>query len=491
MPYLSSSHHSDGLSLKVEEELGEEYVVAGSPSWSPASSQITPSLVSSSDLSPRPTLSSTSSPSHTPPSAPPTPSVDSRRTVSPVAKGPSPATLRDMLLEQREQIKALWDGQAATLDEIRQRKEAPQDSAEIREHLHTIERRLEMLLDRKREVEKESTTDRRHEAIPGWTMRAEVESVSESSTDLESLHRRWSDLARAVRIHAPAARPSGPSLESLGAPLSPDKTGIQQSPPLIPSVYQPSRRPSRSTSTSSVIPGRSTSAPPFPDMGIFSPETLHHPPLRHTGQIHPSPQDPMLAHEPYPMGPPPMGPPVVLPTITIERAPPVMPVPGAPATGPIVIQLNPSMALPQSAIPSHPPSGTDLRSPHEHGMMEMPASPYRTHRSLHPEHFAQPPPEQPVIAPGSPSTYTHQEPRVVTLPTRTCPIVIHLAPPMALPQPVTPSQPPSGADSRSSHEHGMMEMPASAHHTHRSPHPEHFAQPPTKQPGRDPADADV
>ncbi|KAI6163567.1 hypothetical protein EDD17DRAFT_1568419 [Pisolithus thermaeus] len=77
------------------------------------------------------------------------------------------------------------------------------------------------------------------------------------------------------------------------------------------------------------------------------------------------------------------------------------------------------MALPQPVTPSQPPSGADSRSSHEHGMMEMPASAHHTHRSPHPEHFAQPPTKQPVIAPGSPYMHAYQEPRVVTLPTRT------------------------------------------------------------------------
>ncbi|KAI6107774.1 hypothetical protein EDD16DRAFT_1868839, partial [Pisolithus croceorrhizus] len=217
MSYLSS-HHSDDLSLMVEEEeLGEEYVVPGSPSWSSSSSpsspssQITPSLVSSSEPSPGPTLSLTSSSSPTQPPASPTPSTDSGRTARPVPEGLSLTTLRDMLLELREQMNALWGGQAATnqmLDEIRQTRAVPPDNTEIRERLHTIETLLEMLLDRQRQVERESLTDRRREEIRETIPRAEVESISESTTDLESLHRRWSDLARGIRIHAPAARPA-------------------------------------------------------------------------------------------------------------------------------------------------------------------------------------------------------------------------------------------------------------------------------------------
>ncbi|KAI6020171.1 hypothetical protein PISMIDRAFT_203785 [Pisolithus microcarpus 441] len=312
MSYLSS-HHSDDLSLMVEEEgLGEEYVIPGSPSWSSSSSpsspssQITPSLVSSSEPSPGPTLSLTSSSSPTPPPASPTPSTESSRTARPVAEGPSLATLRDMLLQLREQMNALWDGQAATnqmLDEIRQTRAVPPDNTEIRERLHTIETLLEMLLDRQRQVERESITDRRREEIREGVPRAEVESVSESSADLESLRRRWSDLARGVRIHAPAARPAGPSLdeqllELLSAPPPPGVTGVQPPPPLIPFAYQPSQRPPRSRSTSPVIPSRATSAPPFPDWGIFSPETLHHPPLRRRGR--PPPVAPRAERRPPP-----------------------------------------------------------------------------------------------------------------------------------------------------------------------------------------------
>ncbi|KAI6020217.1 hypothetical protein PISMIDRAFT_201486 [Pisolithus microcarpus 441] len=636
MSYLSPSHRSDGLSLVVEEEgLGEEYVVPGSFPWSSSPS---PSLVSS---------SLTSSSSHTPPSAPHTLSMGSSGTVSLAAEGPSLATLRDPLLKQREQINVLSDSQAATnrmLDRIQHGGEVPQDITEIREHLHTIQTRLEILLDRQREVEKESITDRRHENISGWTMRAEVESVSESSTstDLDSLRRRWSDLARGVRIQAPAAQPAEPSLEFPGIPLPLGITGVQPPPPIIPFVYQSSK------STSSVTPGRSTSAPPFPDAGILSPETLHHLPLRHTGRrpplapraerqppgagpvpcqalqpehvmsdqpaederhphvqpayplvslqddglirpptapaslgladgpqasrswyqqhppdgvsvlplqasttprcslpvavvsrshprgwasgrpgfippsppssevrprspyryypvehdegfitrtpsprsethpvagptvhvppsrsrssrtdtqetyhpvlrspapspvplddqhpeqlgpshsptplapknvgqtsampplgrIHPSRQEPMVAHEPYPLGVS-MGHSVVPPTIPIGGTPPLIPMRGVPPSGPIVIQPAPPMQVPQPAILSHPPSRADLRSPHEHGMMEMPASPRRTHPTPQPDLSTQLPSEPPVIVLGPPSTYS---PRVVTLPVET------------------------------------------------------------------------
>ncbi|KAI5994464.1 ribonuclease III domain-containing protein [Pisolithus albus] len=226
MSYHSPSHRSDGLSLVVEEEgLGEEYVVPGSFPWSssPAPSLVSPSL--------------TSSPSHTLLPASPTLSMGSSGTVSLAAEGPSLATLRDSLLEQREQIIVPSDSHAATNRmRIRHGGEVPQDITEIREHLHTIETRLEILLNRQREIEKESITDRRHENTSDWTTRAEVESVSESSTstDLESLRRRWSDLARGARIHAPAAQPAEPFSEFLGIPSPPGITGVQSPPPIMP-----------------------------------------------------------------------------------------------------------------------------------------------------------------------------------------------------------------------------------------------------------------
>ncbi|KAI5986505.1 hypothetical protein EDD15DRAFT_2373237 [Pisolithus albus] len=105
------------------------------------------------------------------------------------------------------------------------------------------------------------------------------------------------------------------------------------------------------------------------------------PPL---GQIHPPRQEPMVAHEPYPMGAS-MGHSAVPPTIPIGGTSPLIPM-------------------------------ADLRSPHEHGMMEMPASPRRTHPTPQQELSTQLPSEPPVIFPGLPSTYS---PRVVTLPSRT------------------------------------------------------------------------
>ncbi|KAF8555444.1 hypothetical protein OG21DRAFT_904527 [Imleria badia] len=62
--------------------------------------------------------------------------------------------------------------------------------------------------------------------------------------------------------------PAGPSLD------------IQPPPALIPFVYQPAPRPSRSRSTSPVLVLRRDSAPPFREP-FWTPETLHHdPPLQ-------------------------------------------------------------------------------------------------------------------------------------------------------------------------------------------------------------------
>ncbi|KAI5984332.1 hypothetical protein EDD15DRAFT_1733681 [Pisolithus albus] len=107
-----------------------------------------------------------------------------------------------------------------------------------------------------------------------------------------------------------------------------------------------------------------------------------------------------------------MGRSVVPPTISIGGTSFICML-GVPPSGPIVIQPAPPMQAPQPAIPSHPPSRADLRSPHEHGVMEMPASPRRTHPSPQPEHFTQLPLLSPVIVQGEPPTYV---PCVVTLP---------------------------------------------------------------------------
>ncbi|KAI5988406.1 hypothetical protein EDD15DRAFT_2463816 [Pisolithus albus] len=136
------------------------------------------------------------------------------------------------------------------------------------------------------------------------------------------------------------------------------------------------------------------------------------PPL---GRIHPSRQEPIVAREPYPTGAS-MDHSAVPPTIPIGGTPPLIPMRGVSPSGPIVIQLAAPMQVPQPAIPSNPPSRADLRSPHEHGMTETPASPRRTHPTPQPEHSTRLPSEPPVIVPGSPSSYS---PRVVTLPVET------------------------------------------------------------------------
>lgn len=182
---------------------------------------------------------------------------------------------------------ALLQGQHTAydiLDELRQRPVGLQ-SAEIHERLRIIEELLNRLM-QTRHIDEERITDRRSVREVDRVRERTEESVSETSTDIESLRRRWSDLLRRpehIRIAAPVPRPPGPSLdeqllELLGVP--PVRTPItpQPPPPLVPFTYQPPARPSRSRS-SSPDRERSYTAPPLPEPSIFSPETFH-PPLR-------------------------------------------------------------------------------------------------------------------------------------------------------------------------------------------------------------------
>ncbi|KAF8833074.1 hypothetical protein BDN67DRAFT_1072998 [Paxillus ammoniavirescens] len=162
-----SSHHSDDLSLLGAEE--EFNMPPPSPGWpsepSLPSSDVTPSIISSSESSPEPSLSLTSSSSSPPPPSSPTPSTDSSSTARPMT--------------------GLWDGQVSTnhiLDKLRQARDAPRDDVEIHELLRHIENLIETLIQRRQETTGEIGETR-------------DESVTESDATLDildALHRGWS-----------------------------------------------------------------------------------------------------------------------------------------------------------------------------------------------------------------------------------------------------------------------------------------------------------
>lgn len=307
-----SSHHSDDASLLGTDEEDVEMLFP-SPVWplepSSPSSDLTPSIISSSESSPGPTLSLTSSSSSpTPPPSSPTPSTESTDSSITARQVPgiTMTTIRDMLAQVREQTTALWEGQTSTnhmLDELRQSRPVPQDNTEVLERLHRIETLIQALMDTRQDVTRRDQRDRQEyqEAVEEETHTTRVTdtqrvtrqrpgSVTESEdsqADAESLISRWSRwrsmLQGRERAHLPVAMPvphrAGPSLdeqlmELLNVPPAPVPSDIQPPPQLIPFVYQPAPRPSRSRSTSPVL--RRDSAPPFRQPG-WTPETLHRP----------------------------------------------------------------------------------------------------------------------------------------------------------------------------------------------------------------------
>ena len=90
----------------------------------------------------------------------------------------------------------------------------PQDNAEVLERLDTIESLLQRVIERTELVTERHTTEMIRERE---TRRPRVESISESSTDAESLYRQWIDLLHRPEhtcIHAPTPRHVGPSLDN-------------------------------------------------------------------------------------------------------------------------------------------------------------------------------------------------------------------------------------------------------------------------------------
>ena len=86
-------------------------------------------------------------------------------------------------------MNALWEGQSSThqmLDELRQSHPIPQDNVEVLECLDTIESLLQCVIERTESVTERRTVEmvQEHE-----TRRPRVESISESSTDEDSLFR--------------------------------------------------------------------------------------------------------------------------------------------------------------------------------------------------------------------------------------------------------------------------------------------------------------
>ncbi|KIM61035.1 hypothetical protein SCLCIDRAFT_26186 [Scleroderma citrinum Foug A] len=176
------SHHSDDDLLYGEHEIveREEYELPSSLAWSSSSpsspsSNVTPSLVSSSEPSPGPTLLlASSSLTPTPPPSSPTPSTSSSSTACPI-ESPSFSVLHDMLANLREQMNALWEGQSSTcqmLDELWQSRPIPQDNAEVLECLDTIESLLQRVIERTELVTERHTTEtvlERETRRPGWS----------------------------------------------------------------------------------------------------------------------------------------------------------------------------------------------------------------------------------------------------------------------------------------------------------------------------------
>lgn len=348
LTFLSSPHSDDFSLFDGDEEYAE--IQPLSPGWpsepSSPSSDLTPSIISSSESSPGPTLSLTSTESTpTPPPSSPTPSMES--TESSVTARPirpvddiTMTTIRDMLTQVREQTTALWDGQASTnemLDELRQARQPPPDNTEVLDRLHHIETLIETLLStrqdttqRDQRVAEEGTetvqiseTIERESRRQEERRRREEGSVSESEdsqADAESLLSRWREMLRGrdrgrLPLHMPTPRPVGPSLdeqlmELLNIPPAPVPSDIQPPPQLIPFVYQPAPRRSRSRSTSPVL--RRDSAPPFRQPPIWTPEVLHRP-----LQPPPRPRRPLTRAE----RPPP-------PEERYHDEPPVIPEPG-------------------------------------------------------------------------------------------------------------------------------------------------------------------
>ncbi|KAH0831167.1 hypothetical protein J3R83DRAFT_13743 [Lanmaoa asiatica] len=289
-----SSHHSDDFSLLGVDEVEVE-IPPRSPAWlsetSSPSSDLTPSIISSSESSPGPTLSLTSSSSSpTPPPSSPTPSTessDSSDTARPV-EGITMTIIRDMLTQM--------------LDELRQSRSAPQDNTELLERLHHIETLIETVINTQRAtgprgaleetetIQVSDTTQR----VTTHRVDGSVTESEDSQADADSLLSRWRDMVRARErgrfpIHMPAPRQAGLSLdeqlmELLNVPPAPVPSDIQPPPQLIPFIYQPAPRPSRSRSTSPVP--RGDSAPPFRQQSIWSPITLHRP-LQHPPRTRP------------------------------------------------------------------------------------------------------------------------------------------------------------------------------------------------------------
>lgn len=320
MSFLSS-HHSDDFSLLGSDEVE---IPPPSPVWasepSSPSSDPTLSIISSSELSPGPTLSLTSSSASltpTPPPSSPTPSTESTgsSTTARQVPGITMTAIRDMLAQVREQTTALWEGQTSTndmLDELRQSRLAPQDNTEIFDRLHHIETLIETLINTRQDTTQRDERDERDhqeveetetvrvidttQRLTRHRVEGSVTESEDSQADAESLLSRWRDMVRGRdRAHFPLAMPvphrPGPSLdeqlmELLNVPPASVPSNIQAPPQLIPFVYQPAPRPSRSRSTTPVL--RRDSAPPFQEP-IWSPERMHSP-----RQPRPRPRHPLI-----------------------------------------------------------------------------------------------------------------------------------------------------------------------------------------------------
>lgn len=270
---------------EVEEE--EEEVGGDNTSSSPTSAGTYLSETSESS----PTRPESSSPTRPPDSSSPTPtsSTTTTTTARPALPSDPLRHLRDLLDELRNQTGALWDGQVSTnhmLDEMRDRR--PEDHTELNQRVRNIEDLLQQMIDRPVPQPTLPTPTPQRESRP--PQESVYSTSSDETSDLDSLRRRWEELARnRQQIHMPIPVRTGPSLDDqladlLGAPPVFQPTAVQPPPPLVPFTYHPTSRAARPRSRSPTLD--ETPVRPWTAPFVVEPVRFNRPPGRRPHRVH-------------------------------------------------------------------------------------------------------------------------------------------------------------------------------------------------------------
>lgn len=263
-----SSHHSDDDLMTQDEVYPDSPLPWNSPLITDSEDSSSISSVSSSLDDSEPYVESSQSSGR--PYPPPSPSPSSSASTVTIRPLPTPPDLLGPLNAIRDQLNALWDGQASTnhmLDNLRDRPAPqPQDNTELNDRLRRVEDLLQSLISQG--PPRVQPTDEEYRPQPSESIVSSDDSLERLRDVLHSFESQPDGPAMPVPV---TARGTGPSLvqqldEILTAGINPPHIAVPPPPPLVPFTYEPTQRGARPRSSSPVsinsLPPRAETEPP-------------------------------------------------------------------------------------------------------------------------------------------------------------------------------------------------------------------------------------